>query len=144
MSRAEASASVHRSETVSEEPLFLPRFLQIPAPLLAVLAEHKKRQQADKHFTDDYRVYGGIECLSDTSIENRNTQFAQAAGLPHIRIHDFRRSHVSLLVNEGINIQEIARQPGHSDIKMTWNTYSHLYPREEERAVAVLDKITIP
>ena len=120
------------------------RDLQIPTPLLAVLAEHKKRQQADKHFTDDYRVCGGIECLSDTSIENRNTQFAQAAGLPHIRIHDFRHSHVSLLVNEGINIQEIARRLGHSDIKMTWNTYSHLYPREEERAVAVLDKITIP
>lgn len=26
---------------------------------------------------------------------------------------------------------------------MTWNTYSHLYPREEERAVAVLDEIIL-
>lgn len=135
-----------RGTTVLETPPKNPssyRDLQIPAPLLAVLDEHKKRQQADKHFTDDYRVCGGVECLSDTSIENRNTQFAQTANLPHIRIHDFRHSHVSLLVNEGINIQEIARRLGHSDIKMTWNTYSHLYPREEERAVAVLDKITI-
>ena len=44
-------------------------------------------------------------------------------------------------VNEGINIQEIARRLGHSDIKMTWNTYARLYPREEERAVKVLNKI---
>ena len=50
-------------------------------------------------------------------------------------------SHASLLANEGINIQEIARRLGHSDIKMTWNTYSHLYPREEERAIIILDKI---
>jgi len=39
------------------------------------------------------------------------------------------------------DIQEIARRLGHSKIEITWNTYSHLYPREEERAVAVLNKI---
>ena len=117
------------------------RDLQIPLPLKAVLDEHKKRQQTDNRFNENFRVCGGICCLSDTSIENKNTQFSKAAGLPHIRIHDFRHSHASLLVNEGINIQEIARRLGHSDIKMTWNTYSHLYPREEERAMNVLDKI---
>ena len=58
-----------------------------------------------------------------------------------IRIHDFRHTHASLLANEGINIQEIARRLGHSKIEITWNIYSHLYPREEERAVAVLDSI---
>lgn len=47
----------------------------------------------------------------------------------------------SLLASEGINIQEIARPLGHSNVEMTWNTYSHLYPHEEERAVSVLDKI---
>lgn len=135
-----------KGKTILETPPKNPssyRDLQIPAPLQNILSEHKKRQQADHNFTEDYRVCGGIECLGDTSIENRNIQFAQSAGLPHIRIHDFRHSHVSLLVNEGINIQEIARRLGHSDIKMTWNTYSHLYPREEERAVSVLDKIII-
>ncbi|MFR4024301.1 MAG: hypothetical protein ACLTZI_15975 [[Eubacterium] siraeum] len=41
----------------------------------------------------------------------------------------------SLLASEGINIQEIARRLGHSNVEMTWNTYSHLYPHEEERAI---------
>ena len=36
---------------------------------------------------------------------------------------------------------EIAGRLGHSDVSMTWNTYSHLYPREEERAIQILDKI---
>lgn len=118
------------------------RDLQIPTPLMAVLNEHKERQKASSRlFSDDYRICGGERPLRDTTIESKNTAFSKAAGLPHIRIHDFRHTHASLLVNEGINIQEIARRLGHSNVQMTWNTYSHLYPREEERAVAVLDKI---
>ena len=66
---------------------------------------------------------------------------AKESGVKRIRIHDFRHSHASLLANEGINIQEIARRLGHSNISMTWNTYSHLYPREEERAVKILNTI---
>ena len=119
------------------------RDLQIPEPLLKILDEHKKRQQESSHlFSEDFRVCGGDSTLRDTSIENHNKAFAQAAGLPHIRIHDFRHAHASLLVNEGINIQEIARRLGHSDVQMTWNTYSHLYPREEERALEILNRIS--
>ena len=40
-----------------------------------------------------------------------------------------------------INIQEVARRLGHANVQETWNTYCHLYPREEERAVKVLNKI---
>lgn len=118
------------------------RDLQIPEPLMKILKEHKKRQQeGSRLFSDNYRVCGGERPLRDTSIENKNKAFAKAANLPHIRIHDFRHTHASLLVNEGINIQEIARRLGHADVQMTWNTYSHLYPREEERAVEILNKI---
>ena len=70
-----------------------------------------------------------------------NKKFAAMAGVKKIRIQEFRHSHVSLLAHEGINIQEIARRLGHSDIEMTWNTYAHLYQKEEESAVEILDKI---
>lgn len=118
------------------------RNIQIPAPLMRILAEHKERQRAATHlFSENFRICGGERSPRDTSIENHNKKFAAMAGLPHIRIHDFRHSHASVLVNNGINIQEVARRLGHSDIEMTWNTYAHLYPREEERAVEVLNQI---
>lgn len=117
------------------------RTLQIPVPLLTILEEHKKRWKKHEGFSASYRVCGGEKCLRDTSVENRNKRFAEAAGVKKIRIHDFRHSHVSLLANKGINIQEIARRLGHSNIEMTWNTYSHLYPKEEERAIKILNKI---
>ena len=93
------------------------------------------------NFSEEWRVCGGIKCLSDTSLGNYNRKYAKAAGLPHITIHEFRHSHASLLCNEGISIQEIARRLGHSDVQVTWKTYAHLYPREEERAVEILNRI---
>lgn len=117
------------------------RDLQMPLPLIEILQQHKDRQKELDEFTEDFRVCGGIRCLRDTTISNKNIQFAKAAGLHPIRVHDFRHSHASLLANEGINIQEIARRLGHSKIEITWNTYSHLYPREEERALKILNKI---
>jgi len=117
------------------------RTLQMPLPLIQVLNEHRQRQERLEHFTEDYRICGGERCLRDTTLQKRNLHYATVSGLEAIRIHDYRHSHVSLLANEGINIQEIARRLGHARIEETWNTYSHLYPREEERAVDVLNNV---
>lgn len=121
------------------------RDLQLPEPLIEVLNEHKARYKdwAKERFSEDKRICGFDKPLRDTSIDNRNRKYAKAAGLPRIKIHDFRHSHASLLANEGINIQEVARRLGHSNVQETWNTYAHLYPREEERAIDVLNTVGI-
>lgn len=117
------------------------RTLQLPQPLIKVLYEHYIRCQAYDGFNDDFLICGGLKALRDTSLQKANIKFATLADVKPIRIHDFRHSHASLLANEGINIQEVARRLGHSKISMTWETYSHLYPREEERAINILNKI---
>ena len=117
------------------------RTIQLPTPVVIALAEHKARCEALEDFSDEILVCGGQRALRDNTVHNRNKEYATLAGVKIIRIHDFRHSHASLLANEGINIQEIARRLGHSKIEITWNTYSHLYPREEERAVEILNKI---
>ena len=119
------------------------RDIQMPQPLIEILKEHKAMQMQSDGFSSSWRVCGGHSCLRDTSIDKANRRYAEAAGLPRIRIHDFRHSHASLLCNEGINIQEIARRLGHSDIQTTWQVYAHLYPREEERALQILNKINV-
>ena len=118
------------------------RDVSIPAPLQKILDEHRARQMEDPRFSDEYYVCGAVKCLADTSIENHNKKFCETAGVKHIRIHDFRHTHASLLINEGINIMEISRRLGHRDIKETLATYSHLYPREEEKALVILNSIT--
>ncbi len=117
------------------------RTLQAPRALMNVLEAQRLRHRALTDSIDELRVCGGDRCLRDTTIDHSNRAYATAAGLPRIAIHDFRHSHASLLANAGINIQEVARRLGHAKIEQTWNTYSHLYPQEEERALQVLDNI---
>ena len=118
------------------------RTLQVPLPLIEILNEHKKRWQKYAGFNENFKICGGVRCLRDTTIENFNKKCASAAGVKKIRVHDFRHSHASVLANNGINILEIARRLGHANTEMTWRVYSHLYPKEEERAVEILNKIT--
>lgn len=117
------------------------RILQLPNQLIKILNEHKYRCKNIAGFSEKYKICGGDRSLRDTTIQHRNQTYSMLANVKTIRIHDFRHFHASLLANEGINIQEIARRLGHSKIEITWNKYSHLYPREEERAVKVLEKI---
>jgi integrase len=119
------------------------RTLHIPLPLQQVLLEHKKRQKRLENFSDDYRICGGERCIRTETIRDKNKRYAEMAGLNEITVHSFRHSHVSVLANEHINIQEIARRLGHARIEETWNTYSHMYPREEERAVSILNEIMV-
>jgi integrase len=47
------------------------------------------------------------------------------AGLPHLRLHDFRHQFASFLVNAGHIIYEDQKILGHSDTKVT-ERYAHL------------------
>ena len=117
------------------------RTLQMPLPLIDVFNAHKERKKLLPCFSGHDRICGAEKSLRDSSVDKKNRQYAELAGLTRIRIHDFRHSHVSVLANAGINIQEIARRLGHTKVEETWNTYSHLYPREEEKAVDILNQI---
>ncbi len=118
------------------------RKLQIPKPLIDILKQQKKIQQEDyKNWNEQLLVCGGEIPLRDSSIFNKNVEISEKAGIKTIRIHDFRHTHATLLINEGINVQEIARRLGHSDATITLKVYAHLYPREEERAIKILNAI---
>lgn len=117
------------------------RDIRIPSQLKECLAEHRKLSETFQGFSEDWRICGGPEVIPDTTLAKVNEKFARKAGLPRITIHEFRHSHASLLINAGINIKEISRRLGHSNVEMTWNVYSHLYPDEEANAIAVLEKV---
>lgn len=57
----------------------------------------------------------------------RMNLFAKRAGLEHIRVHDLRHSHVSLLVNLGFSVVAIAARLGHDSAEIT-HRYAHLFP----------------
>jgi integrase len=59
-------------------------------------------------------------------------------GLPQIRLHDLRHSHVTHLLAAGAH--PIAQERlGHSSISITIDRYSHVLPGIQEDAVAKVD-----
>lgn len=81
-------------------------------------------------------VFGDIkDSISTTTLDRRYEKYVKIAGVKKIRIHDFRHSHASYLINKGTIISVIAARLGHGDVATTLNTYSHLYPTTEKEAV---------
>lgn len=61
--------------------------------------------------------------------------------LNHIRIHDFRHSHASLLINQGEDYHIVKERLGHASITTTIDTYSHLYPNKQRHLANKLDDL---
>ena len=107
--------------------------------LIGVLQEHKRNQNALSSLVFSNSV-GKI--LSIQNIFNRRFYpCLKKAGLRKIRFHDLRHTYVSLLLAKNVPIKYIQNQVGHSSITTTMNTYGHLLPEVNQRAVAILDDI---
>ncbi|VSD11535.1 site-specific recombinase, phage integrase family [Streptococcus pneumoniae] len=61
--------------------------------------------------------------------------------LKKIRIHDFRHSHASLLINNGEDYLVVKERLGHASITTTIDTYSHLYPSKQKDLADKLDEL---
>ena len=66
---------------------------------------------------------------------------SKKANVKKIRIHDFRHSHASLLIELGFSPLLIAERLGHENIERTLNTYSHLYPNKQAELIETLEKL---
>jgi len=63
------------------------------------------------------------------------------AEVKKIRVHDLRHSHCAYLINQGVQPLIIKERLGHKDIKVTLNTYGHLYPSEQKRVANLLNDL---
>jgi len=63
------------------------------------------------------------------------------ADVKHIRIHDLRHSHASLLVEMGFSPLLIAERLGHERVQTTMEIYSHLYPNKQAEVARQLDDV---
>lgn len=59
--------------------------------------------------------------------------------LPHIRFHDLRHMHVSLLNKAGVDARTIAERIGHTDPAFILKRYAHVF-EDQRKAAAILLK----
>lgn len=58
--------------------------------------------------------------------------------VPRIALHDFRHTHATLALQEGIHPRIVQERLGHSTISITLDVYSHVLPTMREEAAAMI------
>ena len=81
-----------------------------------------------------------------TAVDQRNllkhyAGVIKASGIRRLRFHDLRHTAASLLLAQGIPMKVVQVTLGHSDMRTTMNTYSHLYPEAQQQVADVMDQI---
>lgn len=90
-------------------------------------------------FRDSWYVFGNIDSLSVTTLLDRKTKNDFMARVKNVRIHGFRHSYASLLIDSGVNITLVAKYLGHTKIDETLNTYSHMYQNRLDTIVNIIE-----
>lgn len=78
--------------------------------------------------------------LSKRYFQHEMERGSEMSGVPKIRLHDLRHSHVSLLINMGFSALEIAERMGHESVRITYH-YAHLFPSKQLEMINKLDEI---
>lgn len=103
--------------------------------LIKLKNEYQKKYKLNNY---DYFIFGGIKPLSPTSINRRKEKACKLANIKNIRLHDFRHSHATLLLNKRIYIKEISKRLGHSKISTTLDIYIHTNKKQEKKVSRTL------
>ena len=86
-------------------------------------------------------VFGGKEPIGTHKMNNWKNSYCKKAGIKQIRLHDFRHSCVSALINGNNPVTTISAFVGHSTPTETLDTYSHMFEESLEGVTNYFDKI---
>lgn len=74
------------------------------------------------------------------TVQHKLKRQAEKAGVKRIRVHDIRHSSAAYLINQGVQPLLIKERLGHKDIRITLNTYGHLYPNQQRQVADMLNQ----
>lgn len=95
-----------------------------------------------KDFNNNWFVFGNALPFPETTIQKRKNDYCnKTESKKRIRVHDFRHSCASLLINQGASIALVSKYLGHSNISITLNTYTHMFKSELDKMTDILNKL---
>ena len=63
------------------------------------------------------------------------------SGLPHVRFHDLRHAHATLLLCQGVHPKVVSERLGHATVGITLDIYSHVIPGMQAEAARAFDRL---
>lgn len=130
------------------------RIISIPTILINYLKELKEdRQAAEKDYVvldrNDFKYTPRSLSMNFTKkvskfekpIEEVEGDPKDYMQLKQISFHGLRHTHATILIANGENVKVVSERLGHTDIKMTLNTYTHVMKDMKSNTAKLLDNI---
>ncbi len=127
------------------------RTIDFPEFVCQILEQERRRVIESRALAGEKWQDHGLAFPSEvgTPLEERNVlrrfqAICEANGFPKLRIYDLRHTHASLLIHEGVHPKKISERLGHSSIKLTMDTYGHLFEGSDRDSAEKMQKLLAP
>ncbi len=127
------------------------RMIALPPTLTLMLRNYrieqaKQREMVGKPLAENDFVFAHIdgEPIDPDTVTQAFGNILQKAGLPHLRFHDLRHTHATLMLKAGVHPKIVSERLGHAKISITLDIYSHILPGLQEAAAESFDKMLKP
>jgi integrase len=121
------------------------RSIHLDEHTMEELKQHRLRILKEKMRQGEAYNDHDLVCCTVTGKPTSNENFWQVwtgylkqSGLPHIRFHDLRHTHATLMLKAGIHPKIVAERLGHANVNITLNTYSHVVKGMQQEAADVI------
>jgi integrase len=118
------------------------REVPVPAAVMEALREHKIAQNVHRlkigplWKEHDLVFPTGLGTpINPNNLPRDFTRLVVLAGVPRVRIHDLRHTHVTLALQRGANVKAVSQRVGHARTSITMDVYAHV-GSAEHRAVS--------
>jgi integrase len=142
------------------------RRIALPPSLTSVLKQHKEAQKAIREALKGTQAKSNVEKSTSAESDTKEPAIAESdyvyshadgtpmdpstvthtfakilkhAGLPPMPLHGLRHSHATMLLSAGVHPKVVQERLGHSSIRTTLDTYSHVVAGLQEAAAKRFD-----
>jgi len=145
------SIKTKASYKITSTKNYINRKIKMSKTLKEQLIFYKQEMMKYSDFNEKWFVFGCGRFMPQITIDRKKHYYFEKAGLKQyeITIHEFRHSHVSLLINEYIKSGQtdttkfflmMSNRMGHS-ISVMQKTYMHLFPTIQNEIVDILNNL---
>lgn len=124
------------------------RLVRLPAEAVAALRDHRRRQVERRlslgalwRDLDLVLCTGEGNVVNPANVDRSFARLVARAGVRRIRFHDLRHTHATWLLAAGQPVKVVSERLGHARVSITLDTYAHVLPDMQERAVEAFGSV---
>ena len=124
------------------------RPIALPTSLQALLIDHRGKQDSRQatlrtrwQHIDLIVDRGDGGPIHPDTLSSTWRRFIRDHKLPHVRFHDLRHSHATLMLLEGVHPKIVSERLGHASVSFTLEVYTHLLPDMQTEAADAMDRV---